>query len=357
MGWILKIFTDLSNLHNAFYNEHDCFLTNRNVFGFYQNQRYKSDFYPGETGRILYSDLLLNVVRSLSEIIDKAGTGAPGNPVAFIDTAQNETTLSAHYPREDMEDRLIAGNRSAAMKSNAGHDYVTSISRTRNSQVVWPHIRRKRLICGCLVQGRHVGGIRLPDIGNRLEDLDMDLVQKTAAMIGMAYVLHTSRSEDENCLWNLLNDRLDASLVDLHTLFAASIPAWDSLCVLWFIPEYYPDYTSNLPLYQQAFAKLCTCMTNCGSGFALLADADALRQAQSELTHWFQEHRLTAGVGSSGNTLAALRRSYDQARHSLKFAIQAGNYGLAQFSDYPAGHYLMSLIPAIKPPPCNAGPL
>ncbi|EEF69640.1 hypothetical protein HOLDEFILI_00167 [Holdemania filiformis DSM 12042] len=35
MGWILKIFYRLVNLHNAFYNEHDCFLTNRNVFGFY----------------------------------------------------------------------------------------------------------------------------------------------------------------------------------------------------------------------------------------------------------------------------------------------------------------------------------
>ena len=100
-----------------------------------------------------------------------------------------------------------------------------------------------------------------------------------------------------------------------------------------------------------------TCMTNCGSGFALLADADALHQAQSELTHWFQEHRLTAGVGSSGNTLAALRRSYDQARHSLKFAIQAGNYGLAQFSDYQL-NYLMSLIPADQAAALlNAGPL
>lgn len=301
-------------------------------------------------------DLLLNGA-AFSEIIDKAEQ-VLGNPVAFIDTAQNETTLSAHYPREDMEDKAYRRQQISDEEYQKNTDYVTSLSRTGIPQVlVWPHIRRKRLICGCLVQGRHVGGIRLPDIGNRLEDLDMDLVQKTAAMIGMAYVLHTSRSEDENCLWNLLNDRLDASLVDLHTLFAASIPAWDSLCVLWFIPEYYPDYTSNLPLYQQAFAKLSTCMTNCGSGFALLADADALRQAQSELTHWLQEHRLTAGVGSSGNTLAALRRSYDQARHSLKFAIQAGNYGLAQFSDYQL-NYLMSLIPADQAAALlNAGPL
>ena len=48
-------------------------------------------------------DLLLNGA-AFSEIIDKAEQ-VLGNPVAFIDTAQNETTLSAHYPREDMEDK------------------------------------------------------------------------------------------------------------------------------------------------------------------------------------------------------------------------------------------------------------
>ena len=289
-------------------------------------------------------DLLLTGAE-FSTVIDLAEQ-VLGNPVAFIDTAQNETTLSAHYPEEDMEDKAYRRQQISDEEYQKNTDYVTALSRTGIPQVlVWPHIRRKRLICGCLVYGRHVGGIRLPDVGNRLEDLDMDLVRKTAALIGVAYVLRTSRSEDKNCLWNLLNDRLDASLVDLHALFAASIPAWDSLCVLWFIPEYYPDYTSNLPLYQQSFASLSTCMTNCGAGFALLADADALRQVQPELTRQLQDLQLRVGVGRPGNTLAALRRSYDQARHSLRFASQAGNYGLALFGDYQL-NYLISLIPA-----------
>ncbi|MFQ8583478.1 MAG: hypothetical protein ACLSA6_13625 [Holdemania massiliensis] len=164
-------------------------------------------------------DLLLKGAE-FSEVLDKAEM-VLGNPVAFIDTAQNETTRSVHYPREDMEDKAYRRKQISDEEYQKDTDYVTALSRTGIPQVlVWPHIRRKRLICGCLVYGRHVGGIRLPDIGNRLEDMDMDLVQATARLIGMAYVLRNTRSEGENCLWNLLNNKLDASLVDLHTMFS-----------------------------------------------------------------------------------------------------------------------------------------
>ena len=103
-----------------------------------------------------------------------------------------------------MEDKAYRRQQISDEEYQKNTDYVTALSRTGIPQVlVWPHIRRKRLICGCLVYGRHVGGIRLPDVGNRLEDLDMDLVRKTAALIGVAYVLRTTRSEDQNCLRNL----------------------------------------------------------------------------------------------------------------------------------------------------------
>lgn len=289
-------------------------------------------------------DLLLKGAE-FSEVLDKAEM-VLGNPVAFIDTAQNETTRSVHYPREDMEDKAYRRKQISDEEYQKDTDYVTALSRTGIPQVlVWPHIRRKRLICGCLVYGRHVGGIRLPDIGNRLEDMDMDLVQATARLIGMAYVLRNTRSEGENCLWNLLNNKLDASLVDLHTMFSASIPTWNNLCLLWFIPEYYPDYTSNLPLYQQAFAGLSTCMTNYDQGFVILACAEELRSHQPQLTQYLKDNRLTVGVGSPGNTLTALQRSYDQARCSLQFAKQTGRLGLAPFSEYQL-NYLLSLIPS-----------
>ncbi len=260
-------------------------------------------------------------------------------------------------PARTWKTRLIAGNRSA-MKSIKKYRLCYFLIPHRNSASAGmaaypPQTPDLRLSCSGPACRRN------PAAGYRQSSgrSGHGFSQKTAAMIGMAYVLHTSRSEDENCLWNLLNDRLDASLVDLHTLFAASIPTWDSLCVLWFIRNIIQITQVISHFINKHSPNFSTCMTNCGSGFALLADADALHQAQSELTHWFQEHRLTAGVGSSGNTLAALRRSYDQARHSLKFAIQAGNYGLAQFSDYQL-NYLMSLIPADQAAALlNAGPL
>lgn len=50
-------------------------------------------------------DLLLTGAE-FSTVIDLAEQ-VLGNPVAFIDTAQNETTLSAHYPEEDMEEQSL----------------------------------------------------------------------------------------------------------------------------------------------------------------------------------------------------------------------------------------------------------
>ena len=85
-------------------------------------------------------DLLLNGA-AFSEIIDKAEQ-VLGNPVAFIDTAQNETTLSAHYPREDMEDKAYRRQQISDEEYQKNTDYVTSISRTGIPQVlVWPHMR------------------------------------------------------------------------------------------------------------------------------------------------------------------------------------------------------------------------
>lgn len=293
-----------------------------------------------------------------AEVINQAEL-VLGNPVAFIDTAQNETVLSAHYPKEDMEDKAYRRRQISDSEYQRDTDYVTSMSRTGIPQILaWPHIRRKRLICGCLVHGRHVGGIRLPDIGRRLEDLDVSLIQITASLIGMAYVLQqSSQSEDQSCLWNLLNDRLDASLVDLHVMFSASIPTWKSLCIIWFIPEYYPDYTSNLPLYQKIFSGLPACMTSCGRGVALLSDWDAVERKKTALAQQLEAKHLRAGIGSPGSTIRALQLSCDQAQRCLQFAAQSGRLGLASFRDYQL-NYLLSLIPKAQCKPfLNDSPL
>lgn len=79
-------------------------------------------------------DLLLNGA-AFSEIIDKAEQ-VLGNPVAFIDTAQNETTLSAHYPREDMEDKAYRRQQISDEEYQKNTDYVTSLSRTGIPQVL-----------------------------------------------------------------------------------------------------------------------------------------------------------------------------------------------------------------------------
>lgn len=61
-----------------------------------------------------------------------------GNPVAFIDTAQNETTLSAHYPEEDMEDKAYRRQQISDEEYQKNTDYVTALSRHRESAVlVW----------------------------------------------------------------------------------------------------------------------------------------------------------------------------------------------------------------------------
>ena len=104
-------------------------------------------------------DLLLNGA-AFSEIIDKAEQ-VLGNPVAFIDTAQNETTLSAHYPREDMEDKAYRRQQISDEEYQKNTDYVTSISRTGIPQVrIRPgHTRRKI---------KPPVGLRIPEAHRRL---------------------------------------------------------------------------------------------------------------------------------------------------------------------------------------------
>ena len=90
-------------------------------------------------------DLLLNGA-AFSEIIDKAEQ-VLGNPVAFIDTAQNETTLSAHYPREDMEDKAYRRQQISDEEYQKNTDYKycnqTPISSCKSNHIISPKCRNE----------------------------------------------------------------------------------------------------------------------------------------------------------------------------------------------------------------------
>ncbi len=106
-------------------------------------------------------ELLLQGAK-FTEVLD-ATEAYLDNPVAFIDSVQNEVACSCHYPKEDMEDKTYRRQQISDEEYQKDTDYITSLSHTGIPQVVvWPHIRRKRLICGCFVYHQHVGGIRMP---------------------------------------------------------------------------------------------------------------------------------------------------------------------------------------------------
>ncbi len=173
----------------------------------------------------------------------------------------------------------------------------------------------------------------------------MNQVQVTASLIGMAYVLQQDhRCNEESCLWNLLNGRLDSSLVHLKSLFSTTFPHWNALCILWFIPEYYPGYTSNLSFYKQLFSDLSVCMTACDEGVVVLADWDAFQKIQSTLEVQLQKQHCSIGVGCAATTVEGLKRSYALARESDHFARQNDRWGLAFYQDYRL-HSLLSFIP------------
>ncbi len=283
-------------------------------------------------------DLLLSGAE-LRTLIDVA-EDILGNPLAFIDRNQNEPLLSKSYPQDDIEDKIYRRRNISSAEYEKDTGYVMALSLTGRPHIIaWPNIRRRRMICGSLVGGRHLGGIRLPDVGRPLEDLDPDAVTETAQILGMAMVLNgwpadTEINDGQELLFSILNQRINPPFLANRMLYLL-FPEGSTYCMLWFIADSAEGLLPDLQTYCYALAE---------NGFAALTDYQALLKNRETLDREIRSRGRLVSCSDSFPSVQEIYENFRLAQSVFQYALAAGQTeGLALFNDYRLHHMLASV--------------
>ena len=283
-------------------------------------------------------DLLLSGAE-LRTLID-AAEDILGNPLAFIDRNQNEPLLSKSYPQDDIEDKIYRRRNISSAEYEKDTGYVMALSLTGRPHIIaWPNIRRRRMICGSLVGGRHLGGIRLPDVGRPLEDLDPDAVTETAQILGMAMVLNgwpadTEINDGQELLFSILNQRINPPFLANRMLYPL-FPEGSTYCMLWFIADSAEGLLPDLQTYCYALAE---------NGFAALTDYQALLKNRETLDREIRSRGRLVSCSDSFPSVQEIYENFRLAQSVFQYALAAGQTeGLALFNDYRLHHMLASV--------------
>ncbi len=282
---------------------------------------------------------LLLAGAELKTLIDKA-EDVLGNPLAFIDRNQNEPLLSKGYPQDDIEDKIYRRRNISSAEYEKDTGYVTALSLTGRPHIIaWPNIRRKRMICGSLVGGRHLGGIRLPDVGRPLEELDSEIVVEVARILGLAMVLNgypagTELSDGQSLLFNILNQRINPPFLANRMLYPL-FPEGSTYCMLWYIAD---TCEFMLPDVQPC------CYAPVENGFAALTDYAALMKNREFLDREFCSQKILVGCSDAFTSVQDIYENFRLAQSACRYALSVGQKeGLALFNDYRLQHMLASV--------------
>ena len=267
---------------------------------------------------------------SLRTLID-AAEDFLGNPVAFIDRNQNEPLLSKNYPQDDIDDKIYRRRNISAEEYQKDTEYVTALSLTGQPQVIaWPNIRRRRMICGSIIGGRHMGGIRLPDVGRPLEQLDPQSVVQAAQVMGAALILNgwpadPSPDDGQGFLWSILNQQIHPSLLANRMIYPL-FPEGCLFCLLW-----YPwDGPALFLPPTQSY-----CYAPAGQGLAVLADFRELLKNREAVEEGLTARGLLAGCSASFSSVSDIYRQFQLARSVYTYAALAQQtQGLAFYNDF-----------------------
>ena len=286
---------------------------------------------------------------SMQEVVDRA-EDVLGNPIALIDYSQNEPFFSKGCPKEDLDDKVYRRGKITQEEYDANTKYMNALGMTGVPHIVaWENIRRRRMICGMIVNGRYVGGIRLPDVGNSFEEMDKTLVAEVAQTLGAALMLRgwpgPDNSKGQYLLWNILSGRANDAFLENDMIY----PLFEKGSVfemLW-CPQAACGAEQTLRLLdllrQQYYVPYA-------GGFAVLADAKELCQKAEQLDGAARETGALLCRSGAFEALEHLRTQFDRARQVEHYARSAGQQaGIAAFNEYKIEHLLAQVEdPALK---------
>lgn len=282
---------------------------------------------------------------SLRTLID-AAEDFLGNPLAFIDRNQNEPLLSKSYPQDDIDDKIYRRRNISTEEYQKDTDYVTARSLTGRPHIIaWPNIRRRRMICGSIIGGRHMGGIRLPDVGRPLEELDSQDVIQTAQVMGAALILNgwptgSSMDDGQSFLWSILNQKVNPSFLSNRMIYPL-FPEGCQFCLLWYPCDAADLFLPSIQSYCYAPAE---------QGLAVLADFQELTEKRAAIEEELSARGLLAGCSDSFTSVNDIYRQFRLARSVYAYAGASGQAtGLAFFNDYRL-YEMLSFVAAHSEP-------
>ena len=284
------------------------------------------------------TELLLSGAE-LRTLID-AAEDILGNPLAFIDRNQNEPLLSKGYPQDDIEDKIYRRRNISSAEYEKDTDYVTALALTGRPHIIaWPNIRRRRMVCGSLVGGKHLGGIRLPDVGRPLEELDPEAVMETAQVLGVAMVLNgwpadAGINDGQELLFSILNQRINPPFLANRMLYPM-FPEGSTYCMLWFITDSAEALLPDLQPY---------CYAPVENGFAALTDYHALLKNREALDREVRSQERLVSCSDAFSSVQDIYEHFRLAQSVYRYALSVGQtQGLALFNDYRLHHMLASV--------------
>lgn len=279
--------------------------------------------------------LLLNGA-SLQTLIN-AAEELLGNPVAFIDRNQNEPLLSPNYPQDDIDDKIYRRRNITMEEYQKDTEYVTALSLTGQPHIIaWPNIRRKRMICGSIVGGRHLGGVRLPDVGRPLEEIDRNMVIQTAQVMGIALILNgwpvgLPDNDGQSFLWSILNQKVNPSFLSNRMIYPL-FPDGCSFCMLWYSCE-----TENFFLPD----GISYCYAPVENGFAVLTDFQALSKGKDAFDREIRSRHFLVSCSDVFWSVNDIYQQFQLAKSVHAYASVSGQVeGLAWYNDYRLYHML-----------------
>lgn len=288
------------------------------------------------------TDLLLS--GASARVLIDAAEDILGNPVAFIDLNQNEPLLSKGYPQDDIDDKIYRRRNISLDEYQKDTSYVTALSLTGQPHIIaWPNIRRRRMICGSIIGGRHLGGIRLPDMGHPLEELDTELVIETAKVMGMAMVLGgwpsgSGQGDGQSFLWSILNGQANPSFLANRMIYPL-FPEGCLFCMLWYRPSFIKKPTIGDPDFLRLIDSRC--YTPADDGYAVLTDYHALLQNREAIEEEIRQQNLLVACSDSFTSVNDIFEQFKTAQAVYSYAQAASQTcGLAFYDDYRLFHML-----------------
>ncbi len=263
-----------------------------------------------------------------------------GTPIVLMDSIFNELSSSKGYPPDDFADYI---NRRQHMNDAAFAKALENVRATLMAGTPFiaefAYMRRARMLCGCIVAGRLVGALRIPEMDSPLQDMDQEKVLDIARLLGMAIIVNGLPHRDEtgatNLLWGLLHGNMAHTYLE-NKLIKDVFPGIDRFRVAWHMSR-----SSEMEIRSKIDRILPDKQWTIGfnNGYVTLF-ADQGRDA-SDFHDQTRRQDLLLGISDVFSQVSDVQEYLLQARAAHYFALHhAMETGAAFFDDYKIDYML-----------------